>query len=94
MDQPPEPAAAVAADPARAAVMQFRREQRQRLMAARAALSAAERRELSERIAGHLDTLLSAVDDLVVGVYWPIRGEPTLRRWMAFAMPRREGFAI
>ncbi|ODV09478.1 MAG: 5-formyltetrahydrofolate cyclo-ligase [Rubrivivax sp. SCN 70-15] len=66
----------------RAAVMRWRRTERQRLMDARLALPSVERRARSTLIASHLDETLGDVSGLTVAVYWPFRGEPNLRPWM------------
>lgn len=60
----------------------WRAAERRRLIAARLAMPAAERRRLARRIGAALDGLLADVAGLVVAVYWPIRGEPDLRPWI------------
>lgn len=60
----------------------WRAAERLRLIAARRAISSDVRRRHAGRIAATLDGLLDDVSGLVVGVYWPIRGEPDLRRWV------------
>ncbi|MDR5654642.1 5-formyltetrahydrofolate cyclo-ligase [Ruixingdingia sedimenti] len=68
-------------------VARWRKARRADLLAARAALSVAERRAAAEGIARHLDALLARIaPDLrgvVVAGYWPIRAEPDLRPWLA-----------
>ncbi len=76
-----------AADPEQARdVARWRKAQRQQALAARAALSVAERQALAERIAAHLDALLDEVMPEVAGRviagYWPIKSEPDLRPWL------------
>ncbi len=68
--------------------MRWRRHERDRLIAARLALAPDVRRAHGEAIAAHLDRLLGALAGVTVGVYWPFRGEPNLRRWME-ALPAR-----
>jgi 5-formyltetrahydrofolate cyclo-ligase len=62
--------------------MAWRKAERLRLLDLRLQMTAAERRRCSAAIAHHLDDALGALDGRVVGVYWPIRGEPGLREWM------------
>lgn len=65
----------------------WRQGERRRLLAARSALPAEARARIAEALAGHLDALLRRrLGDLrgrVVSGYWPIKGEPDLRAWMA-----------
>ncbi len=65
----------------------WRKEQRQVLMAARAALGAAQHRAKSRAIAARLDAFLPALRQGTVGIYWPIRREfdplPFARRFIA-----------
>ena len=68
--------------PERAAVLQWRQARRRQLLAARLALDAGFRRRSVAAMAAHLDAALGEVAGQVVGVYWPFRGEPNLRRWM------------
>ena len=60
----------------------WRTVERERLIALRLAIAAAERRRFSESIAGELDRILGDVSGKVVGVYLPFRGEPDLRPWI------------
>ncbi|MCO5106297.1 MAG: 5-formyltetrahydrofolate cyclo-ligase [Burkholderiaceae bacterium] len=62
---------------------QWRGAERRRLIAARLAIPAGERRHHAQRIGAGLDALLPDLAGLVVAVYWPIRGEPDLRPWIA-----------
>ncbi|MGD9871508.1 MAG: 5-formyltetrahydrofolate cyclo-ligase [Thauera sp.] len=68
-------------------VSTWRRDTRNRLREARAALSPAQRRDVAARLAVHLDALLArrhgSLSGLIVSVYWPINTEPNLRDWMA-----------
>jgi len=59
----------------------WRTAERLRLIAGRRAIPSDERRRHDDRIAATLDAILGDVSGLVVGVYWPIRGEPDLLRW-------------
>lgn len=60
----------------------WRAAERRRLIAARLAMPAVERHRLARRIGAALDELLADVAGLIVAGYWPIRGEPDLRRWI------------
>jgi 5,10-methenyltetrahydrofolate synthetase len=47
------------------------------------ALPLDERTALTEAIARQLEALIAPLRDPTVSVYWPIRGEPDLRDWLA-----------
>jgi 5,10-methenyltetrahydrofolate synthetase len=64
-------------------VARFRRAERVRLIAARRALSGADRALMTERLTAALTGLVAPKPRLTVAAYWPIRGEPDLRGWMA-----------
>lgn len=61
----------------------WRASERNRLRQARRDLKAATRRAFSARIVENLDSLLGDLARRRLGGYWPIQGEPGLRRWMA-----------
>ncbi|MGE0745990.1 MAG: 5-formyltetrahydrofolate cyclo-ligase, partial [Rhodospirillales bacterium] len=67
----------------RADVQRWRKAERARLIAARLAIPGEERRRQGEAIAAQLDGLLGAVAGLTVSAYWPFRGEPDLRGFLA-----------
>ncbi len=72
----------VAVDPVAARdVARWRKAERARLIAARLAVSAAERREAAFAVAVSLDRLVAPGPGVTVGVYWPFRGELDLRGW-------------
>jgi len=71
-------------------VMRWRKAERQRLIALRQAIPAAQRRQLSRRIARSLDEVLGDVCGRIASFYWPFRGEPDLRPW-AEAVAARGG---
>jgi 5,10-methenyltetrahydrofolate synthetase len=71
-------------------VMRWRKSERERLIAARLAIPAGERRLCSERIAGWLDEALGNISGRIVSAYWSFRGEPDLRPWME-ALAERGG---
>ncbi len=61
----------------------WRKAQRERLVALRMAIPAAERAVLGERITAHLEELIGDPAGLVVSAYWPFRGEPDLKPLLA-----------
>lgn len=66
----------------RGAIMRWRKSERLRLIDERLKLSAGQRRLHAEAIARHLSIALGDAHGRTVGVYWPFRGEPSLRPWM------------
>ena len=64
-------------------VRRWRKAERERLIAARLAVSADARAAMSTRIAVGLDGLIGDIGGRMVSLYWPFRGEPDLRSWMA-----------
>ncbi|MDP3897088.1 MAG: 5-formyltetrahydrofolate cyclo-ligase [Mesorhizobium sp.] len=78
-----------AADPVLwADVARWRKAERARLIDARLVLPAELRAEMSERIAKGLDATIGDVAGRIVSLYWPFRGEPDLRSWMAAIVAR------
>jgi 5,10-methenyltetrahydrofolate synthetase len=64
----------------------WRRSERDRLLARRRELSAAEREAAAQAIGRRLDASLPVVPGGTLGIYWPIKGEVDLRDWaLAFA---------
>ncbi|WP_299560236.1 5-formyltetrahydrofolate cyclo-ligase [uncultured Sulfitobacter sp.] len=66
-------------------VSRFRVSERARLMELRRRLSTPERAAMTAKLTATLDTLVAPRENMRVAVYWPIRGEPDLRGWMARA---------
>jgi len=68
-------------------VGRWRKAERQRLRAARLAVSVEDRSMMATAVAGHLDALLAArigpVAGRVISGYWPIKAELDLRFWLA-----------
>ncbi|MET2826865.1 5-formyltetrahydrofolate cyclo-ligase [Mesorhizobium shangrilense] len=64
-------------------VRRWRKAERERLIAARLAVSADARAAMSQRIAEGLDAVIGDIGSRMVSLYWPFRGEPDLRPWMA-----------
>ena len=62
-----------------AEIMQWRKAERQRLIAERLALNSDVRRRYAEQIASSLEEVIGEVQGLIVSAYWPFRGEPDLR---------------
>ncbi len=67
----------------------WRTRERDRLLARRLALSATTRAIYSHRIAESLVAVIGDPAGRVISGYWPIRGEPDLRPWLATI--RRQG---
>ena len=63
-------------------VMQWRKSERERLIAKRMTTSVEQRLVNTGKIAAELDKFIGDVQGLTVSVYWPFRGEPDLRTWM------------
>lgn len=63
-------------------VARWRRGERQRLIDARLAISAAGRAKIAEKVCHALSTIVDPFSHPVVSVYWPFRGELDLRGWM------------
>ncbi|MGX8007636.1 5-formyltetrahydrofolate cyclo-ligase [Mesorhizobium sp. ORM8.1] len=64
-------------------VRRWRKAERERLIGARLAVSADVRAAMSTRIAEGLDARIGDIAGRMVSLYWPFRGEPDLRGWMA-----------
>ena len=75
-------------------VARWRKVERERLIAARLALPAAERADRAQRIAADLDAVLAGSGTRVVSLYWPFRGEPDLRPWMHTLVERGHRVAL
>lgn len=69
-------------------VLRWRRAERERLYRSRAELPAEARAAAESELRHRLDAMVRARGARVVGAYWPIRGEPDLRPWMAAADAR------
>ncbi|MGN6306556.1 MAG: 5-formyltetrahydrofolate cyclo-ligase [Mesorhizobium sp.] len=66
-----------------AEVRRWRKAERERLIQARLAVSADARAAMAARIAEGLDAVIGDVAGKMVSLYWPFRGEPDMRPWMA-----------
>lgn len=69
-------------------VRQWRKTERERLIAARLIVPAEQRADMAARLAVELDRTVGDVDGRVISVYWPFRGEPDLRPWLASVVGR------
>ncbi|WP_159716722.1 5-formyltetrahydrofolate cyclo-ligase [Geminicoccus flavidas] len=69
-------------------LLPWRKAERERLIKARLAVPAAERAVLTEAITAHLDEVAGDLEGKVVSAWWPFRGEPDLRPWLASAIER------
>ena len=63
-------------------VARWRKVERERLIAARCALTEEYRREQTLATARAVEKILATLALPTLSVYWPIRGEPDLRPWM------------
>jgi 5-formyltetrahydrofolate cyclo-ligase len=75
--------ASAAASVQRDNITRWRKNERERLITRRLAISNNERVDCGRHIATHLDTLLPDLGGISVSLYWPFRGEPDLRGWAA-----------
>lgn len=75
-------------------VRRWRKAARERLIAERLAVPAKTRSEFAEDIANKLDRLMGDPAGLVIGLYWPFRGEPDLRPWLARCAARGAKMAL
>ena len=69
-------------------VARWRKAERERLIAARLAISAETRAAMAERIGKGIDAVIGDAKDRIVSLYWPFRGEPDLRPWLASIVAR------
>lgn len=63
-------------------ILEWRKGERERLLAERRALGTGTRERLDNAIEQYLDDMLGDPHGKTVGVFWPIKAEPNLRRWM------------
>lgn len=84
-----------ATDPLQARdVARWRKAERARLLAERAALSVAARKAAAEAVARHLDALLGDVAGMTISAWWPIQSELDLRFWLGTLAERRATAAL
>lgn len=75
-------------------VASWRKAERARLIEARLAIPAEKRAEMAERIIVGLDAAIGEMTGRLVSLYWPFRGEPDLRGWMASIIARGGAVAL
>ncbi|EKF20991.1 5-formyltetrahydrofolate cyclo-ligase [Nitratireductor pacificus] len=75
-------------------VRRFRKAQRERILAERLSIPAATRADMAGRIAAGLDAVIGDPHGRTIGLYWPFRGEPDLRPWLAATIDRGAGAAL
>lgn len=66
----------------------WRKAERERLIASRLEIPADARAAMSQDIARRLDRLVGNVAGRTISLYWPFRGEPDLRPWIASLLAR------
>ena len=76
------------AEPGPRELARWRRGERERLIAARLAVPAAERAAVAEGVARALDEMVEPGPGAVISAYWPFRGELDLRGWLERAVAR------
>lgn len=74
-------------------VRQWRRQERERLLAERKSLTGSERSRLAERAIENLDRVFRKLDCSVLGLYWPIKCEIDVRHW-ATRVAKQSGLTL
>ena len=69
-------------------IARWRKAERERLIAARLAIPADARAAMSTTIAAQLYAIVGHLSGSTISLYWPFRGEPDLRPWMASVIER------
>lgn len=64
-------------------VRRWRKAERERLIAARLEIPASVRGDYAALIAAAVDKAIGDIEAKTVSLYWPFRGEPDLRPWLA-----------
>lgn len=75
-------------------IARWRKLERERLIAARLALSAETRQQLTLAIVKGMEAAIGNVAGRTISVYWPFRGEPDLRPWIAAVTERGGQIAL
>lgn len=75
-------------------VRRWRKAERERLIEQRLAISADARTAMAGLIANGLDQVIGDMRGRLVSLYWPFRGEPDLRPWLASVHPRGGNTAL
>lgn len=71
-----------------AEIARWRKAERERLIAARLAVPADRRAAMAQEIAAGVDALVGDPAGHVISLYWPFRGEPDMRPWLASVTAR------
>ena len=80
--------------PQAADVLRWRKAERIRLLAIRAALPVDYRAAVTERIVHDLEQVIPWEESSIVSAYWPIRAEPDLRPWLRALHARGRRIAL
>ncbi|MEQ8398760.1 5-formyltetrahydrofolate cyclo-ligase [Thalassobaculum sp.] len=75
-------------------VARWRKAERERLVAARLAVSADDRSRVAEAVAAELSRLVGTDRGTMISLYWPFRGELDLRGWMRTEIERGMRIAL
>jgi len=75
-------------------IARWRNGERARLIEARLAMPADARAAMAARIAERLDAIIGDVSGRTISLYWPFRGEPDLRPWIAWVTDRGGTIAL
>ena len=75
-------------------VARWRKAERARLIEARLAIPADVRAAMAQEIAAGLDAAIGDLSGRLVSLYWPFRGEPDMRPWMASVIARGGAVAL
>ncbi len=77
-----------------AAVLRWRKAERNRLLAIRGALPQEYRAAVTEKIVHRLEQIIPREEGTIVSAYWPIRAEPDLRPWLRAVRERGGRIAL
>jgi 5,10-methenyltetrahydrofolate synthetase len=69
-------------------IARWRKAERARLIEARLVIPNERRAEMAKQIAEGLDAAIGDISGRTVSLYWPFRGEPDMRSWMASVIER------
>jgi 5,10-methenyltetrahydrofolate synthetase len=69
-------------------IAQWRKAERERLIAARLSVPSAERLAVARAVAREIDNLILTGPGTIVSLYWPFRGELDLRPWLGTVVAR------
>ena len=75
-------------------VARWRKGERKRLIDKRMAVPVERRIQASQRIHDRLSHEIGPVEQHIIGIYWPFRGEPDLREWGKQAVTRGARLAL